>query len=127
VWLQALLAGGPRPPVGVGELETELRDVLTHWHDDRHVAASSLAAFAGAGPERPDAPAVRAVVERAVDRARSGCDPSQELALRAVQRAYLDRAASHERVADELHVSRTTFYRLLHRGTERVARALAAG
>jgi hypothetical protein len=122
-WLQALLANGPLPPVGPGALEQELREVLAAWHDDRRVGTSSLRALAGSGsgPEE-----IRALVRSALGRARATCAPDQEAALRAVELAYLERATSHERAAGELHVSRSTFYRLLHRGVELTAAALPA-
>lgn len=46
-----------------------------------------------------------------------------ELALRAVELAYLERTMSRERAAEELNVSRATFYRLLHRGVALLAAA----
>lgn len=124
-WLQALLVQGPLPPVGPGELEREVRAVLAGWHDDGRVGASSLSALIPpAGAHGPDE--VRALVQAALGRALSTCAPDQELALRALELAYLRRATSHERAAEELHVSRATFYRLLHRGVELVAAALPA-
>jgi hypothetical protein len=122
-WLRALLAQRPLPPVGPGELERELREVLVHWRDDRRVAASSLAALVPAGVAG-DADAVRALVEAAVERAQALVASDHELALRALALAYIRRAGTHERIADELHVSRATFYRLLHRGLELSAAAL---
>jgi hypothetical protein len=119
-WIQSLLAGGPRPPVGPGELERALRDVLVSWHDDDRVAGSALAVLTPS----PGAEAVRSMVEAALDRAAANCGPEQGLALRAVRLAYLERMGSHERAADALHVSRSTFYRLLHRGVALVADAL---
>ena len=122
-WLQALLAQRPLPPVGPGELERELRSVLTGWHDDRHVAASSLRALVRQDDAGPDA--VRSLVTAALARARATCAPDQAPALRAIELAYLQRAASHERAAEEYrHVSRATFYRLLHRGVELLAESL---
>ena len=118
-WVQALLTGGPRPPVGPGELERELRDVLAAWHDDARVAASTLVTLVDGGAD-----GVRDLVSRVVRRARSTCAPGQELAIRAVELAYLERGTSHERAADELHVSRATFYRLLHRGIDLLVAAL---
>jgi hypothetical protein len=122
-WLRALLAQRPLPPVGPGELERELRDVLIHWHDDRRLAASSLAALVPAdAPAHADA--VRSLVEAAVRRAQALAASDHELALSALELAYIRRAGTHEHVADELHVSRATFYRLLHRGLGLTAAAL---
>ena len=49
----------------------------------------------------------------------------QATALRAVELAYLERGVSHERAAERMLVSRSTFYRLLRRGTQALARELA--
>jgi hypothetical protein len=113
MWLQGLLSGS-RVPVGPGELERELQAVLAEWHDDRRVSESSLAPLGD----------VRELVLASLALARERCAPGQELALRALERAYVERTVSHERVADELHVSRATFYRLLPRGVGLVAAAL---
>ncbi len=113
LWLQGLLSDA-RVPAGPGELERELQAVLAEWHDDRRVAESSLAPLGD----------VRALVLASLELARERCAPGQELSLRAIERAYVERTVSHERVADELHVSRATFYRLLPRGVGLVAAAL---
>ena len=101
-------------PVGPGELERELQAVLAEWHDDRRVSESTLAPLGD----------VRELVLASLALARERCAPGQELALRALERAYVERTVSHERVAGELHVSRATFYRLLPRGVGLVAAAL---
>ena len=121
-WLQALLAQRPLPPVGPGELEQELRAVLAGWHDDRRLAASSLTALVEGDGAAPDA--VRALVRIALERARTTHGADREPSLRAIELAYLDRSGSHERAADELHVSRATFYRLLTRGVGLLAESL---
>jgi hypothetical protein len=113
LWLQGLLSG-TRPPVGPGELERELQAVLAEWHDDRRVSESSLAPLGD----------VRELVRASLALARERCAPGQELALTAIERAYVERTVRHERLADELHVSRATFYRLLPRGVGLVAAAL---
>jgi hypothetical protein len=125
VWLRALLAGGPPPPTGPGELAEELRDVLAAWHDDRRVASSPLRSLTGHVGE-PRAEPVRDLVAAALEHARATCPPAHEAALRAVELAYLDRAASHERAAETLHVSRATFYRRLHAGVDLLADAIPA-
>jgi hypothetical protein len=41
-------------------------------------------------------------------------------------RAYIDPAPSHELAADELHLSRSAYFRRLKQGTERVATYVSA-
>jgi predicted DNA-binding protein (UPF0251 family) len=68
---------------------------------------------------------VRALIREALERARAGASDDRELAFRALELAYLEHSVSHERVAERLSVSRSTFYRLLKRGVAGVAAALA--
>jgi len=128
-WLEAILSGR-RPPRGLAraELVDELQKVLLAWRDEAVLAASPLAELTAGTPdaELPPAEAVRRLVEGALERARAGATKDQNLALRAVELAYLRKSASHERVAERLAVSRSTFYRLLKRGVQAVADALGA-
>jgi hypothetical protein len=129
-WLDAVAAGRPPPrALDPGALERELQAVLLHWRDDARLAASPLAApppaglAAGAGGAGgPDA--LREAVLGALAAARARAAPELELAYRAVELAYLERATSHERAAERLNVSRATFYRLLTRGVSGIAAAL---
>ncbi len=118
-WMEALLAGRkPKRRAAADELERELGELLPHWHSDERLEGSSLA------PSDSSAEA-RAAVHGALETARSGAGPDLELALRAVELAYLERAATHERLAERLSVSRSTFYRLLRRGVRALAEELA--
>jgi hypothetical protein len=69
---------------------------------------------------------VRAAVSSTRERVRPRAKADLALAYRAVDAAYLHKAACHEQVAEDLAVARTTFYRLLKRGVHNLARALAA-
>jgi len=123
-WIEAVVSG--RPPqraLDPGRVEEELRQILANWDSDDVVGKSRLRELCPATD--PDADDVRALVREGLDRARADADEDREIALRAVQLGYLDRGLSHERAAERLRVSRSTFYRLLRRGTQSLARALA--
>jgi hypothetical protein len=126
-WLEAIVSGR-RPPRGLAraELVDELQKVLLAWRDGDVLAESPLADLAAGTPdaELSSADAVRRLVEGALGQARAGATKDQQRALRAVELAYLHKSVSHERVAERLAVSRSTFYRLLKRGVQAVAEAL---
>jgi hypothetical protein len=110
--------GLPREPV---TLEA-VRDALRSLHQPLELAASPLAS-GGSTEER--AASVRAEVEDAVANA-FGDSPDEQLLRRIVQRGYLDPSGSHELAADELHVSRATYFRRLRTASQRVADYLIA-
>lgn len=127
-WIGALIAGRPLPTaLKPAELEEEVRAVLASWHDDARVARSRLVHLTATGdaPERERATAVRGLVRDALDRARSVARPSDVLAYRALELAYLEKRTTHERVAEEIAVSRTQFYRLIKRATAGLVQVLA--
>ena len=99
-----------------------VRNALRSLHQPLELAASPLAA--GASSEERAA-SVRAEVEDAVANA-FGDSPDEQLLRRIVQRGYLDPAGSHELAADELHVSRATYFRRLRNASQRVAEYLMA-
>jgi len=119
-WIDALMNGReivPRPDAD--SLERELTELLPALNDDALVASSSLGKLAG------DAAGVRSLVRGTVTSLQRSCGPDLALAMRAIELAYVDRAAAHERIAERLSVSRSTFYRLLRRGTRTLAEALS--
>ncbi len=121
-WIDALMRGREivaRPDAD--SLDRELTELLPVLEDDAAVGASSLAKIAG------DADAVRRLLRGTMTSLRRSTASDLDLALRAVELAYLDRAAPHERLAERLSVSRSTFYRLLRRGTRALAEALSRG
>jgi AAA ATPase-like protein len=125
-WLEALIRGRPGAlSLPWEEMEREVQSVLTAWPDDGALARSPLAGLTEAeGDERARAKALRGLIREALVDAREAA-PDREPALKAIELAYLDRSVSHERVAERLAVSRSTFYRLLKRGVQALARALA--
>jgi hypothetical protein len=121
-WIDALMRGReivPRPDAD--SLEKELTELLPAMEDDAVVAASSLAQIAG------DPAGVRRLIRGTAASLRRTANPDLANALRAVELAYIERAAAHERLAERLAVSRSTFYRLLRRGTRALAEALSRG
>lgn len=99
-----------------------VRDALRNLHQPLELAASPLAV--GATPEERAA-SVRAEVEDAVTHA-FGSSPDEQLLQSIVRRGYLDPDGSHERAAEELHVSRATYFRRLKTASARVADYLIA-
>jgi hypothetical protein len=127
-WIEAIMVGREPPrALSADELEQAIQDALAHWRDDARLAASTLARStlaARLAPQAHGAEAVRRVLRQALDNAAADATPDLALAYRAVEGAYLARTASHEQIAEELAVSRTTFYRLLRRGVQGLGQAL---
>ena len=127
-WIDSIVAGRSLPQGLAGEdIAREVQAVLLHWADDAKVAPSPLAAMAKLrDPESELSPAegVRALIREALERARAGASEDRELAFRALELAYLQHSVSHERVAERLSVSRSTFYRMLKRGVAGVVAAI---
>ena len=94
-----------------------IKDVLRNLHRPLELADSPLAQ--GGSPEERAA-SVRRLVEDAVQRA-FGASADEELLRSIVRRGYLDPAASHESVAEDLYLSRATYFRRLRQASNRVA------
>ena len=99
-----------------------VRDALRSLDQPLELAASPLAH--GATPDERAA-AARAEIEDAVANA-FGASADEQLLRRIVVRGYLDPSGSHELAADELHVSRATYFRRLRAASQRVADYLIA-
>jgi hypothetical protein len=99
-----------------------VRDALRSLHQPLELAASPLAS--GSTTEQRAA-SVRTEIEDAVASA-FGDSPDEQLLRSIVQRGYLDPTGSHELAADELHVSRATYFRRLRSASQRVADYLIA-
>jgi hypothetical protein len=111
-------------------MEQALQDVLLGWPDDAQVLASPLldrltTRLPGAA-ERENADRLRLAIRTAIERATEQAVHDDALAYRAISLAYVERATSHDIAARQLAVSRSTFYRLLRRGVQALARALSA-
>jgi hypothetical protein len=94
-----------------------VRHALRSLHQPLALATSPLAA--GTTTEERAA-SVRAEIQDAVANA-FGDSPDEQLLRRIVQRGYVDPGGSHELAADELHVSRATYFRRLRTASQRVA------
>jgi DNA-binding NtrC family response regulator len=127
-WIDSIVTGRRlRRELTVEDVTREVQTVLLHWADDAKLEVSPLVAMAARRDPESElsaADAVRALIREALERARAGAREDRELAFRALELAYLDHTVSHERVAERLSVSRSTFYRLLKRAVAGVAAAL---
>jgi hypothetical protein len=99
-----------------------VRDALRSLEQPLELAASPLAR--GSAPDERAA-SVRAEIEDAVAHA-FGDSADEQLMRSVIQRGYLDPTGSHELAADELHVSRATYFRRLRAASGRVADYLIA-
>jgi hypothetical protein len=128
-WIEAVMAGRRPPrPLPEGELEGEVQAALAHWHEPGWLEHSPLvtsAEVARVAPGRLGAEAVRQALLETLESARATSAPDRALALQAVELAYLRNGLSHEAAAEQLAVSRTTFYRLLKRGVQALAEGLS--
>jgi hypothetical protein len=100
----------------------EVRDALRHLRSPVELARSPLAR-GEAVEQRADS--VRSLLSDAAERA-FGDDRTDRLLRDVLIRGYLDPAASHELAAEELHLSRTAYFRRLRQSVERVAEYLSA-
>jgi hypothetical protein len=105
------------PPVSFAAVRDALRDLRV----PHRLARNPLAR--GSGAEQRAA-SVRDLLAGGVDDAFG--DTADERLLRAVLvRGYLEPAASHELAADELHLSRSAYFRRLRSATQRLAEHLS--
>jgi len=121
-WIRAVMEGRPAPALSQAELVAAMGEALTGFHDDRALAASPLLGVVSA-PDSPEAAAkLRNTLEEALRLGKERAGPHGERALRAVEVGYIREVGSHERAAEHLNVSRATYFRLLKRGTELLAK-----
>lgn len=108
------------PPVAIDE--SQVREALRNLGNPHKLARGPLAR--GALPQERAAH-VRALIEDARARAFGETD-DERLLERVLVRGYLDPAASHEAAANELHLSRSAYFRRLKAASRRVAEHLNA-
>lgn len=123
-WLDAMRSSAPLPKaVTAAELEQLVRAALASWHDDSVLAAAEIGeALAVTDQGAGRVVAIREALEKALSTLPA--DGEEGLPRRAIELGYLDRKLTHERAAERLNVSRTTFFRLLKRGVAAIAREL---
>jgi len=95
----------------------DVRQALRDFDRPSELSLSPLAVVLGGSD--PSA-AVRALLASAASEAFGG-GPDERLMRELVDRAYVNSSVTHEQAADELHVSRTTYFRRLRQATGRVA------
>ena len=123
VYRELNLEPPPRPPERLQSVRAEqVRHALRNLRRPVELASSPLAQ--GEGVERR-ADSVRALLSEAADGA-FGEDPGDQLLRDVLVRGYLEPAASHELAADQLHLSRTAYFRRLRQAVERLAQYLSA-
>ena len=121
-WIRAVMEGRPAPALSQAELVAAMGVALTAFHDDAAFSRSPLVSVVSA-PDSPEAVAkLRQSLEEALRLGKERAGPEGERALRAVEVGYIREVGSHERAAEHLNVSRATFFRLLKRGTELLAK-----
>lgn len=127
-WIDALRQGRWEPPgPRRGELERDVQNVLARWQDDAWLAWAPLGRWlvpTTVGQEIDRSEAVRQMVRAGLARAQKEATADGQLALRAVEWAYLSARNSHPTAMAALHVSRATFYRLVKRGIALLAAQL---
>jgi hypothetical protein len=122
VYRELGLPAPPRPPAARAVSVATVRDAFRNLGVPAELARSPLA-VGGSVAERSEA--ARDALTGAVERA-FGDSPGDELTQSVLRRGYLERSASHEAVAESLHLSRAAYFRRLRRGCERVAAYLSA-
>jgi len=108
------------PPVAIDE--SQVREALRNLGNPHKLARGPLGR--GALPQERAAH-VRALIEDARERAFGETD-DERLLERVLVRGYLDPAPSHEAAANELHLSRSAYFRRLKAASRRVAEHLNA-
>ena len=112
--------GLPPPPLDGTEGAADfavVRHALRNLNVPQALAASPLAS-GDSGAARAES--VRELLRDAAANA-FGDSENERLLRRVLERGYLDPAPSHELAADELHLSRSAYFRRLRTGTARIA------
>ncbi|MBS1679151.1 MAG: ATP-binding protein [Actinobacteria bacterium] len=122
VYRELGLAAPPRPATVRTITVATVREAFRNLGVPADLARSPLAHGASVA-ERSDS--ARDTLTEAVDHA-FGDTPGDELTQTVLRRGYLERNATHEAVAEALHLSRAAYFRRLRRGCERVAAYLSA-
>jgi hypothetical protein len=114
---------GTTPPTRDPDLlAAAVRYSLRHLHRPSELASSPLAV--GSTP-MDRAASVRTLLTNAIDET-FGSTPDERLLRDVLVRGCLDPATTHEQAADDLHVSRATYFRKLRTATERLSRHVAS-
>jgi hypothetical protein len=112
--------GLPQPPRPVTERQVSVEVVREAFRNLADPAALARGPLARGEDVDERAEAVRRTLTEAADAA-FGDTPGDTLTRTVLRRGYLERDASHEAIAETLHLSRAAYFRRLRRGCERVA------
>jgi hypothetical protein len=104
------------PPPGLESIGVAVRSALRTFHDDVVLASNPLASGATAHDR---AESVRDVIRQAI-RDGFGESPDLQLAAKAIETGYLTAGVTHETAARSLHLARSTYFRHLGVGMERI-------
>ena len=129
---EALSEASPAPDEGptpsditpVVDFPTAVRDALRDFNLAHRLATNPLVRAEGSIDERAES--VRDLLRAAADGA-FGPGPADQLMRAILLRGYMEPAASHEEAADELHVSRSTYFRRLREATDRLTEYVTVG
>lgn len=122
VYREAGLEAPPRPREGPEVSTDVVRDALRNLHVPAELASSELAE--GEGVERR-ATHVRSLIAEAAEHA-FGEDYPERMLREVLEHGYLEPGTSHEAVADQLNLSRSSYFRRLRQASDRIAAYLAA-
>jgi hypothetical protein len=109
------------PPDQVSSIAESLRSALTHFHDPIVLADNPLAEGAGVSAR---AGSVQELVRSSLDAA-YGPSSARNPMRQAIERGYLDPSGGHERAMADLHVARSTYFRMLKKARDQLAAAVA--
>ncbi len=109
-------ADGEQP--GAPVTSEAVKEALRSLDRPLELARSPLATTGSSPAERADS--VRQLLAAATADA-FGAGPQEAILRELITRAYFSGPATHEMVADELHVSRSTYFRYLRTATDRLA------
>jgi hypothetical protein len=113
--------GAPAPTHDPALLAAAVRYALRHFHRPGELAANPLAV--GATPTERAA-SVRMLLTTAIDET-FGPTADEQLLRAVLVHGCLEPATTHEQAADDLHVSRATYFRKLRVATERLSEHVA--
>src|SRR5690606_2719925 len=104
------------PPPNIESVRSAVRAALRNFHDPVILATSPLASGA---TTRERSESVQALILSAIDSS-FGRTPEQQTIAAVVELGYLQADGTHEAAARELHLGRSTYFRYLASGLDRI-------
>jgi len=122
--LKLLAGGGLRDQLpDVAPLNVSAEDVMSALRNFDRPLELARSPLASGTTARERAASVRGILEDAASGA-FGSSPREELLRTVIRRGYLTPDITHEALADELFLSRSTYFRKLRRASTRIAEYL---